>query len=65
MSHNVIIQIVVRNDFDCGDWLLYVVRIHAFSMSAGRCLMENIDDVSSGGNGTRLLHWIRECLPDL
>lgn len=26
VSCNFIIQTVVRNDFDCGDWLLYVVR---------------------------------------
>jgi len=25
-SCKVIIQAVVRNEFDCGDWLLYVVR---------------------------------------
>ena len=25
-SCNMIIQVVVRNEFDCGDWLLYVVR---------------------------------------
>jgi hypothetical protein len=32
VPYNVIIQTVVRNDFDCGDWLLYVVRSMYFNL---------------------------------
>jgi len=34
-SCKVIIQAVFRNEFDCGDWLLYVVR-YAFPMLQGK-----------------------------
>jgi len=34
-SCKVIIQVVIRNEFDCGDWLLYVVR-YAFPMLHGK-----------------------------
>ena len=35
VSYNVIIQTVVRNNFDCGDWLLYVVRSMHFQYLRG------------------------------